>query len=83
MPSVFYLPTMKMMFLSLMLLEDLWMKLMSDEVSKKKEKKQTENPDVSTSSFLDSVVLPNYENRQQMARLLFDSLHKQFCENAV
>lgn len=35
------------------------------------------------SSFLNSLVLANYENNYVMARLLFDSFHKQFCEKTV
>lgn len=61
MPSVFYLPNMKMILLSFMLLLDLWLKLMRDEKSKKK--KTNKSDYISISSFLNSSVLPNFENK--------------------
>lgn len=35
------------------------------------------------SGLLNSLVLANYENKYAMARLLFDSFHKQYCEKIV
>lgn len=79
MPSVLYLPNMKIVLLSFMLLEELKIKLMRDGKSKKpKTSKSLHCP-----SFLNSFGLANYENKYVMARLLFDSFQKQFYEKTV